>query len=63
MPRYDFKCPRCGVERHDVVVSFAELEHTDTTAPCERCGAKLERMPGRFSFVIKGYNATNGYSS
>src|SRR2546423_13170057 len=48
MPIYEYNCPHCGV--------FEEIQRI--TAPalkkCPKCGAKINRMVSRTSFVLKG---------
>jgi predicted nucleic acid-binding Zn ribbon protein len=62
MPRFDFKCPTCRSIVRDVWISTppspGQLHRT-----CSHCGTELEKLPSAPNFVVKGYNAKNGYSS
>lgn len=58
MPRWDFFCPQCKTTK-EYVGTFEETANV----VCETCGTPLERLPALGSFVIKGYNAKNGYST
>ncbi len=57
MPLYDQSCPHCGhvfevLRRHD----------DKTPVPCEKCGAKTERLLSVANFRVHGFNSGNGYS-
>lgn len=56
MPIFNFKCEQCGqiVERH--VSASVKVEQ------CKKCGGVSEKQPSAPSFVVKGFNALNGYS-
>lgn len=58
MPRFDFKCPQCGEEEHDVWVSFADPQ----PVLCLNCEHKMRKLPAAPNFTVKGYNASNGYT-
>lgn len=65
MPRYDYTCSAgCDNIRRDVWVSnFRAAQGQDVEiGPCERCGAKMTRMPSAPNFKVNGFNAKNGYS-
>lgn len=61
MPRYDYVCPECGQER-EVYVPFEESQRT--TIICKlHCGnVEMVKKPSAPAFVVKGFNARNGYS-
>ena len=69
MPTYDYRCPRCGA-RHTLHTSYAEADrqrYCGTVAPRDSnywglCRGELERQPSAPAFVVKGFNAKNGYS-
>lgn len=64
MPRFDFKCPACGLVRPDVWVSLYRLNQPRIDiSPCEQCSTRLERQPSAPAFVVKGYRASTGYST
>ena len=66
MPYYDFECPDC----HMVVtkrLTFQEIDQQEqhqTKYFCTACPTKvvMVRQPSAPSFVVKGFNAKNGYS-
>lgn len=65
MPRFDFKCPDCGLVRYDVWISgYRDSQglRTADIAPCEFCGGILEKQPAAPNFSVSGFNAKNGYS-
>lgn len=58
MPRFDFKCEKCGVvEEHTL-----PLDHQPTDWPTH-CGQVMDKQWGNPKFVVKGkFTAANGYS-
>lgn len=51
--RWDYQCLNCG---H--VQEFAKRQ----PSVCPLCGSTMVWKPGSVSFVVKGFNAKNGYS-
>ncbi len=62
IPLFDFVCANCKGEFKDVMVRSA-LHHHYSPA-CPKCGkiGSLQKQPSRSAFVVKGFNAKNGYS-
>lgn len=61
MPRYDYKCPRCG----DMTEVARPIERRDDPVYCPKCDFQSEmyrKVPVRVGFKVTGYNAKNGYS-
>lgn len=55
---FDFECPRCEV----VFEAKADVE-TDRIE-CPHCGCPYAgKKPSAPAFVVKGYNAKNGYAN
>lgn len=46
MPIFDFKCEGCGFIEPDVLVR----EEQDNNIDCPKCGTKLDRQMGSFTF-------------
>lgn len=57
MPIYHIKCNNCDWEC-DVLCKYEALEIT----ACDVCGCSTSLVPSRSGFVVKGFNADNGYS-
>lgn len=56
MPLYDFKCPSCG-HLYEDIVRYGEL------SVCPKCNLwGTDRLMGRPSYRMTGYNAANGYA-
>lgn len=66
MPLYDWKCPTCGRVFEKVVVWDYEANHATPDDPeavmCMICHVLCERLPAAPAFVVRGFNAKNGYS-
>ena len=62
MPRFDFYCHHCSKKWTDVWVSSIRDAQSAPRA-CSVCGADMEKLPAAPNFVLKGYNAANGYST
>ena len=68
MPRYVFKCVRCGHEetvslawRHrDLVAIYCRATDCKPAVPGGQC--RMERQPTAPNFSVTGFNAKNGYS-
>lgn len=63
MPIYVYTCGFCG--HCYEVLKLALVEPGDALLPaCPKCRADLmqEKQPASGGFVVKGYNAGNGYS-
>jgi putative FmdB family regulatory protein len=62
MPRYDFKCDTCGEVTEVYISSWREATANDQSHPCPWCKiGKMIKQPVAPSFIIKGFNAANGY--
>lgn len=68
MPRYDYKCERCGTVR-EVIATFAETEKKAFYCRNKNCSptisggcCRLVRQPSAPAFTISGFSAANGYS-
>jgi len=59
VPLRDYCCKNCQFVIEDKLV-FAEDEAETIT--CPNCGSTAHKLPSFANFVIKGYNAKNGYS-
>ncbi len=61
MARHDYQCPKCGELLRDFVLpSEKALYDLHPWPTC--CGVAMDRLPSAPSFVVKGFNASNGYS-
>ena len=49
MPLYDYFCPTCKI----VSEKLLKIQHSDNLH-CPKCDTKLEKVPGRFGFNLKG---------
>jgi predicted nucleic acid-binding Zn ribbon protein len=62
MLRWDFQCTQCGevqeVSRQEREIARLLME----PIRCLGCGARCEWKPTATAFVVKGFNAKNGYS-
>ena len=58
MPRWDFKCEKCG---HTDEYAFRNLEEA-SDIECSKCGGEMIRQPASGSFTIRGFSYKNGYS-
>lgn len=61
MPRFDFKCQRCDRIDEDVWVSVSP-HAPNHHRKCPMCGDDMERLPAAPAFVVRGFNAANGYT-
>jgi hypothetical protein len=63
--RWDFQCPTCKVVQTFEFKNFEEMEKTTVTCdPDGSCdGMRMVRLPSAPNFVVRGYNAANGYTS
>jgi len=57
MPVYTFRCNECE-KTFDEITIRAEWDKIR----CRRCGGKVEKIMTPANFIIKGFNAKNGYS-
>ena len=55
---YEYKCKNCK----KIIEKFVKMENRDISFNCPDCQGKMKRILSSCSFVIKGYNAANGYS-
>jgi len=62
MPKWDFKCPRCGHIIERAFRSFEEMKAAKLHWCPMACNAPMERQPAAPSFVVEGFSAKNGYS-
>lgn len=61
MPRFDFRCQKCGALRQDVwVTNWTSATGRAMPINCE-CGAEMEKIPAAPNFSVKGFNAANRY--
>lgn len=59
MPIYEYACIQCG----EIFEVFYKKIGDEPFAPCKSCGGTGKRiMSSTGQFLIKGYNARNGYS-
>jgi len=57
-PIYDYFCPKCKIRVSDILVSaFGEPQY------CQKCGAKLEKLPAISNVHFKGNGWTPNFSS
>lgn len=69
MPMYEFQCVRCGnvvtvslpVNARDTQSVWCRNEHCTPAVPGGVC--RMQRQPSAPAFVVKGFNAKNGYST
>lgn len=69
VPLYDYKCPRCGSIREELMHTFKGYdlrgvwcENVDCTPATPGGKNRMTRQPSAPSFVIKGAAYRNGYS-
>ena len=59
MPLYLYSCPVCG----STVEEIKPMNKMDELPQCEKCVFEMMvRVISPSNFVVKGYNASNGYS-
>lgn len=64
MPRYDFKCPKCGTIRADVTVSnWHSATGDEMPYDCPKCGKRMVKQPSAPNFKVTGFNAKNHYGA
>lgn len=59
MPQYDYQCLLCRQIRLDVTVS--NWRDADGRVELCGCGGTMVKQPSAPHFMVKGYNASNGY--
>ena len=52
MPKWDFRCPACGVIEEHTFVSYVQVEHAFVS--CRPCACPMDRLPAAPSFFLKG---------
>jgi len=65
MPRYDFRCPKCGTIRADVWVSnWKSASGDEMPFDCPKCETRMEKQPCAPNFSIGGkFTAKNHYGA
>lgn len=63
MPLYELYCPSCGIAEDRLFGSYDQMRSlVEDGEPCGHCGKPLLRVAATGGFVVKGFNAANGYS-
>lgn len=66
--RWDWECGRCGLRVEMAFLTFEEASEDYYCVRCDRdetlCGERviMQRLVPGANFVVKGWNAKNGYS-
>jgi len=60
MPLYEFECTSCGNVFEELFHPIDKKESLNTH--CPKCGKMAKKVLSSYHFIIKGYNAENGYS-
>jgi hypothetical protein len=62
--RWDFQCPACKLIQTKAFTNFEEMETIPVKCYCDSFeGRDMVRLPSAPNFVVRGYNANNGYTS
>ena len=64
MPRFDYRCPKCGnvVEMNAPLWEGAEMIPVCVMPGCTPEYPAMEKLPAAPNFTIKGFSEKNGYS-
>lgn len=61
MPIHEYRCGYCGKEFEKVTV---KIDDVSESLPCPECKEGIGvKLISSGSFIVHGYNVTNGYSS
>lgn len=60
MPRWNWKCDRCGFVSERMFPNAAIADVSDVR--CMKCDARMTRQPSAPNFTIHGFRAANGYA-
>ena len=60
MPIYEYQCTEC---KHEFEIVWAKMgQEEKIRVGCPKCNETSKRVPSGFSFTVRGFNASNGYS-
>lgn len=59
MPIYEYQCEKCGYIFEEVTL---KMEPTKISTECPNCKGISKKILSKGSFVVHGYNASNGYA-
>jgi putative FmdB family regulatory protein len=55
---YEYKCKKCK----KVIEKIVNMSERDNYVECPDCKTEMKRILSTFGFIVKGFNAANGYS-
>lgn len=62
MPIYEYVCPTCGLQTALLVQAFDDPPTCEGGLGAAHASTVMEKVPSTPSFIVRGFNAANGYS-
>jgi len=64
MPIYEYQCEKCGYIFDEVSLKMGPIKISTTCPKCHEEGHKsiATKLMSKGSFIVHGYNSSNGYS-